>query len=116
MPGTLPGIFTRKVRTNMELNYFIDRKKYLESEVARLSRIVDEYPQGNLAIYVQDGYAKWQVLGSDTTGKIQYIKKRDRKQAEVMARKKLDKMKLENLQNELECVTQYLDTRREPLC
>ena len=98
----------------MNIEFFIERKKYLEEATEKLRHEISDYPPGQLAIYEQNGYAKWQVIGASKSGQKQYIKKSNRERAELMAQKKLDCMKLADLENELHSINMYLDTRKVP--
>lgn len=98
----------------MELDYFIERRNYLQAEIPKLRRTIEKYPPGELVIYEQNGYTKWQIYGADKSGEMQYVKKKDQAKAEMMTQKKIDCLRLQDLENELLCIDQYLATRCEP--
>lgn len=96
----------------MELCYFLNRRAYLEAEIARLETELKQYPPGEFTIYENKGHTRWVLLGTGDSN-VFLSKKKDHKQAEIMAIKKFKSDKCADLKNELESINEYIKHRSE---
>ena len=96
----------------MNNEYFIERKAFLEKEIARLEKEIEKYPKGNLSAYREGDYVRWRIYNEDDAKDYKTLKKKQLSLAQLFARKRVSKQKLKDMQNELKSIFKYLNCRK----
>lgn len=89
----------------MNLNYLLQNRNELAQKIFKLQKEIKQAPPGDLICTQNSTYTKWYVSFGSTS---KYIKKKDRKYAELLAHKKLMKFQLEELKQELSTLNEFI--------
>lgn len=89
----------------MNLNYLFQNRTKLAQKIHDLQNEIKNSPPGELICTQNSKYTKWYVSFGSTS---KYIKKKDRKYAEILARKKFMKFRLDECTQELNILNEYI--------
>ena len=89
----------------MNLNYLLQNRTKLAQKIHDLQAKIKSSPPGELICTQNSKYTKWYVSFGSTS---KYIKKKDRKYAEILARKKFLKYQLVEYKQELAILNEYI--------
>ena len=89
----------------MKLNYLLQNRNDLAQKIFNLQYEIKHAPPGELICTQNSKYTKWYVSFGSTS---KYIKKKDRKYAEILAHKKFMKLQLEELKQELNALNEFI--------
>lgn len=97
----------------MELNYFIERKEYLERKITELNKRKEKYPPLTLSAHKYDSFIRWSIYDDNDSSNRKYLPKKRRSLAHALARKKYESLLLKDMQDELKCINLYINHRKE---
>lgn len=89
----------------MNLNYLLQNRNELAQKIFELQKEIKQAPSGDLICTQNSIYTKWYVSFGSTS---KYIKKKERKYAEKLARKKFMKFQLEECKQELSVLNEFI--------